>query len=135
MPLEVDPLLPPAPGLAPWEPWPASIAAERFLSRLQDLLRAADDVASGLHAGTKPQAEESAPMPDATPAFSDPAPTFVLVKSGDHQQTIEGLVVHGARFEDDAWDFDGVFTVRTDDGDVRVNGWCCLVEIFEAAPD
>ena len=112
MPLEVDPLLPPAPGLAPWEPWPASIAAERFLSRLQDLLRTADAA-----------------------AFSDPAPTVVLVESGDHQQTIEGLVVHGARFEDDAWDFDGVFTVRTGDGDGRVNGWCCLVEILEAAPD
>lgn len=35
-PLDVDPL-PPAPGCRPWEPWPATYAAERFLETLEGL--------------------------------------------------------------------------------------------------
>lgn len=38
-PLDEDPLNVPA-GMAPWEPWPAHLAAERFEETLRDLLRA-----------------------------------------------------------------------------------------------
>jgi len=37
-PLDQDPLRAPA-GMSPWEPWPASLAAERFEETMRDLLR------------------------------------------------------------------------------------------------
>lgn len=52
------------------------------------------------------------------------------VDSGDGMQSIEGEIVVGFREEDGSWDLDGVFIVRTEDGDlVKVNGWCCLIEV------
>ena len=37
-PLDEDPLKVLA-GMAPWEPWPAHLAAERFVEKLRDLAR------------------------------------------------------------------------------------------------
>ena len=57
-------------------------------------------------------------------------PTRVVAESGDGQLYLEGEIVGGVRDEDGGWDLDGTFTVRTDDGElVRVNGWCCFVEV------
>jgi len=50
-PLKDDPL-PTAPGMLPWEPWPAPLAAERFESTLRDLIRQR----AGVHAGKEPVA-------------------------------------------------------------------------------
>ncbi len=34
------------------------------------------------------------------------------------------------RDEDDVWDFDAVFTVQTEGGDlIQVNGWCCATAV------
>ena len=56
-------------------------------------------------------------------------PTFVSVE-GDGVLSIEGEIVGGVRDEDGRWDLDGVFTVRTEDGDlVKVNGWMCITEV------
>jgi len=42
-PLDEDPLNVPA-GMAPWEPWPAHLAAERFEETLRGLIRARQEI-------------------------------------------------------------------------------------------
>ena len=64
----------------------------------------------------------------STPNAPGLASTYVLVEGGC--ETVEGEVVRGVRDPDGAWDFDGAFTIRTEDGDlVRVNGWNCTTEV------
>ena len=87
VPRMLDPL-PPQPGCAAWEPWPAALAASRFLVRLRALLQAA---------GVAADPACPAAVPEQAPAGSGPAPTRVYVESGDHQQSIEGEVIGGER--------------------------------------
>lgn len=47
-PLDHDPLSP-DPGFAPWEPWPAAVAAERFLAMLAFLSCAPVEISPGAH--------------------------------------------------------------------------------------
>lgn len=47
-PLIQDPLAP-APGFVPWEPWPAAVAAERFLEILAFLSNALPEISPGAH--------------------------------------------------------------------------------------
>jgi len=104
-PLTRDPLQRPA-GFAAWEPWPASLAAKLFLNKLGEL------------------------QCHAVPALSAKAdqPLHVLVSGGC--EDIEGVVVRGDRDEHGGWDLDGVFTVRTGEGDLfKVNGWTCSTEV------
>ena len=116
-PLERDPVLVPV-GMQPWEPWPPRRAACVFL----DTLRGLRDQA----------AAEPAPVRAGAPATQQAMtthPTFVSVE-GDGVLSIEGEIVGGVRAEDGSWDLDGVFTVRTEDGDlVKVNGWMCITEV------
>ncbi len=117
-PLEVDPV--PAPvGMLPWEPWPPKLAAVVFLDTLRDLRDQAADEPAPRRAGVAPY-----PQPEMA------GQTFVSVESGDGMQSIEGEIVGGIREEDGTWDLDGVFTVRTEDGDlIKVNGWSCITEV------
>ena len=116
--LEADPVPAPA-GMRPWEPWPPKLAAAMFLDTLRDLRDQAADEPAPLRVG-------AAPYPQ--PAMA--GRTFVSVESGDGMQSIEGEIVGGIREEDGTWDLDGVFTVRTEDGDlIKVNGWCCMTEV------
>lgn len=124
VPMMLDPL-PGQPGLASWEPWPAALAAGRFLERLYALLQAV---------GVPADPAFPATAPEETPASSGPVPTRVYVQSDDHQQGIEGEVIDGERREDGSWDFDSMFTVRTDDGDFKVQGWACLVDVLDDPP-
>ena len=56
--------------------------------------------------------------------------TFVVVESGDGLHCIEGVIVGGTLDADGAWDLDGLFTLRTEDGDLfRVQGWACITEV------
>ena len=56
--------------------------------------------------------------------------TLVVVESGDGLQCIEGVIVGGTLDADGAWDLDGLFTLRTEDGDLfRVHGWACITEV------
>lgn len=44
-------------------------------------------------------------------------------------EEIEGAVVAGTMLDDDRFDLDQPFTVRTDDGDIRVaTPWLCHIE-------
>jgi len=117
-PLEVDPV--PAPvGMLPWEPWPPKLAAMVFLDTLRDLRDQAADEPAPCRTGVAPY-----PQPEIA------GQTFVSVESGDGMQSIEGEIVGGVREEDGTWDLDGVFTVRTEDGDlIKVNGWSCITEV------
>ena len=121
-PLADDPL-PLQPALQPWEPWPASLAARLFQQRLEQLQRdtlGADDMmevavllpgSMGLHG-----------------ARSGEHPTFVLVDGGG--ATIDGRVVKGLRDEHGTWDFDSMFTVQTENGElIKVRGWNCVTEV------
>ena len=93
-------------GFASWEPWPASLAAKLFLNKLGEL--------------------QSLAVP-ALPVTVD-KPVHVLVTGGCEE--IEGVIVRGDRDEHGQWDLDGVFTVRTDDGELfKVNGWTCSTEV------
>ena len=47
-PLDLDPLAP-MPGFAPWEPWPAAFAAERFLENLRSLAAAPGEIVPRAH--------------------------------------------------------------------------------------
>jgi hypothetical protein len=47
-PLNHDPVAP-TPGFAPWEPWPAAVAAERFLEMLAFLSRAPAEISPCAH--------------------------------------------------------------------------------------
>jgi len=110
-PLEIDPV-PRPPGMQPCEPWPSKLAAGLLLNTLSDLRDQA--------------ANEPPPCRAGVPAYPQPAmtrATFVSVESGDGICLVEGEIVGGVREEDGAWDLDGVFTVRTKDGDlIKVNG-------------
>ena len=58
-----------------------------------------------------------------------PQPVFVVVNGGF--EVVEGKVVDGVRDEDGTWDFDGIFTIETDDGErLKVHGWNCIVDIM-----
>ncbi len=104
-PLTNDPLEQPA-WFAAWEPWPASLAAALFLNKLGEL---------------------QCPAVSPLPAKAD-RPVHVLVTGGCEE--IEGVIVRGDRDEHGRWDLDGVFTVRTDDGELfKVNGWTCSTEV------
>ena len=116
-PLEVDPVPAPA-GMLPWEPWPPKLAAAVFLDTLRDLRNQAADEPAPCRAGVPPY-----PQPGMA------GQTFVSVE-GDGMLSVEGEIVGGVREEDGTWDLDGVFTVRTDDGDLlRINGWACVTEV------
>ena len=121
-PLSDDPL-PPQAALQPWEPWPAPLAARLFQERLEQLQRdtlGADDVmeVAALLPG-------SMGLPGVGPGEH---PTFVLVEGGG--ATVEGQVVKGLRDEHGTWDFDNMFTVQTEDGElVKVRGWNCITEV------
>ena len=121
-PLADDPL-PLQPALQPWEPWPASLAARLFLERLEQLQRdtlGADD--SMTIAALLPG---SMGFHRVGPGEH---PTFVLIDGGG--ATIEGQVVKGLRDEHGTWDFDGIFTVQTEDGElIKVRGWNCVTEV------
>ena len=55
-------------------------------------------------------------------------PTFVLVEGGG--ATVEGQVVKGLRDEHGTWDFDSMFTVQTENGElIKVRGWNCVTEV------
>jgi len=115
-PLDVDPVPAPA-GMLPWEPWPPKLAAAVFLDTLRDLRNQAADEPAPCRAGVAPY-----PQPGMA------GQTFVSVEGG--MLSVEGEIVGGVREEDGTWDLDGVFTVRTDDGDLlRINGWCCVTEV------
>ena len=115
--LEIDPV-PTPPGMQPWEPWPPKLAAGLFLDMLRELRDQAADERHPCRTGVPDY-----PQPEMT------RPTFVHVESGDGVQSIEGEIVGGVREEDGTWDLDGVFAVRTDDGDlINVQGWCCVTE-------
>lgn len=104
-PLARDPLVRAA-CFAPWEPWPAPCAATLFLNKLGEL---------------------QCPALPALPVDAD-KPVHVLVTGGCEE--IEGVIVRGDRDEHGGWDLDGVFTVRTDDGQLfKVNGWTCSTEV------
>ena len=104
-PLRRDPLLRPS-GYAAWEPWPASLAAELFLSKLGELLDPA------IPTLLLPEADK---------------PMHVLVIGGCEE--IEGVVVRGDRHGEGRWDLDGMFTIRTDTGALfNVKGWTCSTE-------
>jgi len=117
-PLDIDPVPTPV-GLQPWEPWSPNLAASMFLDTLRELRDQAAEEPPPCRVGVS-----SYPQPCLT------SRTFVSVDSGDGLQSIEGEIVGGVREEDGTWDLDGVFTVRTEDGDlVKVNGWCCFTEV------
>ena len=123
-PLADDPV-PIPPGMRPWQPWPPSLAANLFLERLHDLQRQIYDLPVDHElAVIDPTHHANEP----SPGVLDP-PTFVLVEGGG--QTVEGQVVKGVRDGDGSWDFDGVFTVQTEDGELlKVHGWNCLTEVL-----
>ena len=126
-PLSQDPLTV-RPGLQPWEPWPEDVAARLFLETLTSLQREAADLADGATIAIVPPKPVGGLDHGPTPSAPGPAPTYVLVEGGC--ETVEGEVVRGVRDPDGAWDFDGAFTVRTENGDlVRVNGWNCITEV------
>ena len=105
MPLARDPLQRPI-GFSAWEPWPATLAAASFLNKLGEL-----------------QCQAVSPLP-----LEADRPVHVLVTGGCEE--IEGVIVRGERDEHGKWDLDGVFTVRTDDGELfKVNGWSCSTEV------
>ena len=112
-PLRSDPVATPV-GHRPWEPWPPALAARLFL----DMLRALTEQAA---------AEVAPRVPAAAPRRRVMAhPIRVCVEGGRGDAHVTGEVVDGALDEDGRWNIDGVFTVRTEEGDlVRVNGWCC----------
>ena len=121
-PLADDPL-PPQAALQPWEPWPAPLAARLFQETLEQLQR--DTL------GTDDSMTIEALLPDSMGlprAGSGEHPTFVLVEGGG--ETIEGQVVAGLRDEHGTWDFDSIFTVQTEDGElIKVRGWNCITEV------
>ena len=122
-PLHDDPL-PPQPGLHPWEPWPARLAATLFLERLDALQREMLGAGDGDEIVVVPLKDQ----PERVTDRSGLKPTFVLVEGGC--ETIEGQIVKGVRDERGEWDFDGVFTVQTEDGSLfKVNGWTCTTEV------
>ena len=89
-----------------------------FLDTLRDLRDQAADEPAPCRAGVAPY-----PQPGMA------GQTFVSVE-GDGMLSVEGEIVGGVREEDGTWDLDGVFTVRTDDGDLlRINGWACVTEV------
>lgn len=46
------------------------------------------------------------------------------VSADDGMSLLEGLVIDGDWEPDIGWDFDGTFTIITDDGEIlKVNGW------------
>lgn len=125
-PEKIDPL-PAHAGLAPWEPWPAELAAKLFRDQLVQLQRdmLGADVASNV----------VAIMPDLSANGESRSlgtrgqPTLVLVEGGG--QTIEGQIVKGVHDEEGTWDLENVFTVQTDEGDlVKVHGWNCITEVL-----
>ena len=122
-PMTDDPVPVPA-GMQPWQPWPPDVAARLFLERLHELQ------------GELPGSSEGNPVitPDTEcPAASEPVqpedrPTFVIVEGG--HELVQGQVIQGVRDENGAWDFDGLFTVKTEDGElIKVHGWNCITEV------
>lgn len=104
-PLARDPLERPG-CFAPWEPWPAALAATLFLNKLGEL-----------------QCQAVPPL-----SLEADKPVHVLVTGGCEE--IEGVIVRGDRDEHGRWDLESVFTVRTDDGSLfKVNGWTCSTEV------
>ena len=78
---------------------------------------------------TAPTTPDPAGSPAATTAETNGAPTIVLVHGGF--EVVEGEIVGGVRDPDGQWDLDGVFTVRTEDGElVRVHGCNCITEVL-----
>ncbi len=74
-----------------------------------------------------------APTDTVRPIRAGPAAapqTFVVVEGGDGLHCIEGVIVGGTLDANGAWDLDGLFTLRTEDGDLfRVQGWACITEV------
>ena len=126
-PLADDPL-PLQPALQPWEPWPASLAARLFQERLEQLQRealGADDV---MEVAALLPGSMGFPEAGFLGASFGEHPTFVLVEGGG--ATVEGQVVKGLRDEHGTWDFDSIFTVQTEDGElIKVRGWNCVTEV------
>jgi len=118
-PLEIDPVATP-PGMRPWEPWPPKLAARLFLDTLRDLRDGA--------------ADEPPPCRVSVAPYSQPTTTraaFVSVEIGDRMGHLEGEIAVGVREEDGSGDLDGVFTLRTEGGDLaNINGWCCVTEVL-----
>ena len=126
LPTPNDPL-PLQPGLQPWEPWPAHVAARLFREQLEQLQRDTLDSPDNVQiAAVLPQAmhARAASMPELAGH-----PTFVVVEGGG--QVVEGQIVRGLRDLDGQWDLDSVFTVETEDGElVKVHGWNCITEVL-----
>jgi hypothetical protein len=142
-PVMNDPL-PRPPGLQPWEPWPARLAASVFLRVLEHLqddlpLTFGSDLVgqavqregtiasiagafSRLPAGPR----RARCVPPTGSSLSD---TFVYAEAHDGSQHAEGVVIDGDRLDDGSWDLAADFTLMTTEGDVLVcNGANCHVE-------
>lgn len=59
--------------------------------------------------------------------------TRVQCVSGDGCSSVEGVVIDGTPIDEygGPWDLDDTFTVLSTDNElVRVNGWCCNVDVL-----
>lgn len=133
-PLDDDPLPQPL-YLAPWQPWPPTLAKTLFLERLQKLRRA-DKVEQDLAR----LALAFFRLPEKTrrhcrhwPAGNRFVDTFVEVEADDGSAWIDGVVVDGERDEAGAFTLDDDFIVFTTidkpNGElIRCNGANCHVE-------
>jgi hypothetical protein len=143
-PLTDDPL-PALEGLRSWEPWPAPLAASLFLAKLRELLaeesfshRPGDLTAIVARERTlRRLAVAFARLPikmrgscTSPPLGSGLHDTFVYAEAADGSQSVEGVVVAGARDETGAWVFEEPFKIFTTDEDLLVcQGYNCHVEI------
>lgn len=122
--------------LQEWEPWAPQRAADRFLSRLNELLRKAqqdDERAATVQAFSRlpAQLKTKIPYPITGNSLSEVA---VYVEAHDGSQSIQGIVVDGER-DANGFDFEADFTVFTimdnQDGElIRCHGSNCNVEIL-----
>jgi hypothetical protein len=66
----------------------------------------------------------------AKPACAAQPGTRLIVMDAYGMSSIEGIIVGGAKDEDETWNLDSRFVLLTDEGErFAVNGWCCLIEV------
>ncbi|MCB8883379.1 hypothetical protein ACELLULO517_24235 [Acidisoma cellulosilytica] len=141
-PIETDPL-PRIEGFAPWEPWPAQLAAALFLSKLRELSdskRVIENPADLTKAVVREDvlrrlASAYARLPDGRKQPCHTAPTgsslsdsFVVTQADDGSQTVEGVVIAGERAADGSWNFRNRVTIFTTGEEILDReGHHCLV--------
>ena len=65
----------------------------------------------------------------ARPVCAGQPDTRLIVMDDTGMSSIEGIIVGGAKDEDETWDLDSRFVLLTDEGErFAVNGWCCQIE-------